>query len=157
MTENNIIIRNAHINDLEILKSFEQAVITYERPFAPNLKEDPITYYNIVDLINNEDATLLVAEVDNKIVGSGYALILDAKPYKNPAQYAYLGFMYVMPSYRGKGINGKIIDALITDVKKRNITEIQLDVYAENESALQAYRKKGFKPDLLKMRMDTND
>jgi GNAT superfamily N-acetyltransferase len=65
--------------------------------------------------------------------------------------------MYVLPKFRGKGINGKIIDNLINWAKERNLTEIQLDVYANNESALNAYKKRSFKPDLLKMRFNTEE
>ena len=35
----------------------------------------------------------------------------------------------------------------------KNIKEIQLDVYSKNKSALKAYEKLGFNPDLLKMRL----
>jgi ribosomal protein S18 acetylase RimI-like enzyme len=38
-------------------------------------------------------------------------------------------------------------------VKEKKLTEVRLDVYAENESAISAYEKIGFKPDLLKMRL----
>ena len=38
----NFEIRTAVLEDLEILKEFEQEIISYERPFAPNLKKDPI-------------------------------------------------------------------------------------------------------------------
>jgi ribosomal protein S18 acetylase RimI-like enzyme len=61
--------------------------------------------------------------------------------------------MYVAPSHRGMGLNGILCKELIEWAKKQNITEVQLDVYAENESALSAYKKIGFKPDLLKMRL----
>jgi len=37
--------------------------------------------------------------------------------------------------------------------KENKITEVQLDVYAENKIALNTYKKIGFKPDLLKMRL----
>ncbi|MGR7811981.1 GNAT family N-acetyltransferase [Lacinutrix undariae] len=157
MPETNIKIREANNNDLDNLKLFEQEVIAYERPFAPYLKKDPITYYNLTKLIQDEDAHLLVAHINEQIVASGYARIYNAKPHKKHEKYAYLGFMYVSPEHRGKGINGKIIEALIDKVKKRNVTEIQLDVYAENTSAIKAYNKKGFKPDLLKMRLNTED
>lgn len=63
--------------------------------------------------------------------------------------------MYVLPEFRGKGINGKIIDALMVKAKDRNLTEIQLDVYAENKSALNAYTKRGFEPDIVTMRLNT--
>ena len=148
-------IREAKIDDLNTLKLFEQAIIEYERPFAPNLKEDPIEYYNLADLIKQESADVLVATVDGEIVGSGYSLIKCSRPYKKPEQYAYLGFMYVLPKYRKKGINRKIIECLIDRIKEKNITEFQLDVYAKNKNALNAYKKFGFKPDLLKMRLNT--
>lgn len=153
----NIQIREATIEDLPTLKQFEQELIKYERPFAPNLKEDPITYYNIEAFITNKDAQLLVAVIDHQLVGSGYALIKKSAPYKKPDQYAYLGFMYVSPDHRGKSINGKITQQLIDWATSRNISEIQLDVYADNLSAISAYAKSGLKPDLLKMRLNTND
>lgn len=150
-------IREAKIDDLNTLKLFEQAIILYERPFAPNLKKDPISYYDLANLIERKDADVIVATANEEIVGSGYSLIKNSKPYFKPEQYAYLGFMYVLPKYRGKGINKIIIEDLINKAKKRNMTEIQLEVYAENESALKAYTKIGFKPDILKMRLNIKE
>jgi ribosomal protein S18 acetylase RimI-like enzyme len=144
-------IREAQLEDLETLKSFEQAIIKFERPFAPNLGEDPISYYDLAELINREDAYVIVAVEHKKIVASGYALIKQSKPYLKSDRHAYLGFMYVLPNYRGQGMNGRIVDELIQWSKNQNIKEIQLEVYAENEIALNAYTKKNFKPDLLRM------
>ena len=149
----NFEIRTAVLEDLEILKEFEQEIISYERPFAPNLKKNPIIYYDIKDLIVRADAEVLVVVVDKLLVGSGYALINKSPPYKDPEHYAYLGFMYVAPDHRGKGLNGALCTKLIDWAKDRNITEVQLDVYTQNKSALDAYTKIGFKPDLLKMRL----
>ncbi len=149
-------IREAKMGDLNTLKLFEQSVIQYERSFAPNLKEDPIQYYDLIDLIQRKDAHLIVATTNTEIIGSGYALIKNSKPYKKPEKYAYLGFMYVSPEFRGQGINGKIIDHLTDWAKQRGLRELQLDVYAENEIAINAYKKRKFKPDLLKMRLNLN-
>ena len=146
-------IREAMIDELKTLQEFEQGVVQYERPFAPNLKEDPIVYYDIQNLIERDDAQVLVVVVDNKLVGSGYALIKKSAPYKNPEYFAYLGFMYIAPEQRGNGLNGALIMELVQWAKDRDIHEIQLDVYAKNKSAIKAYSKLGFKPDLLKMRL----
>lgn len=148
-------IREAEIEDLDTLKVFEQEVIRFERQFAPNLKKGPIEYYDLINLIQRKDAHVIVATISGKIIGSGYALIKNSKPFKKPKQHVYLGFMFVSPKFRGRGVNGKIIDSLTDWGKKRNLTEVQLDVYAENESALNAYKKRGFKPDLLKMRLNS--
>ena len=155
MNPNNITIRQAKIKDLDNLRTLEQGVIQYERPFAPTLKKDPIQYYDLRNLIEREDAEIIVAISNGEIIGSGYALIKNNSPVKQPAQYVHLGFMYVSPTYRGMGINGKIIDHLKIWAKERNLTEFQLDVYAENESAVKAYKKKNFKPYLLKMRFNS--
>ena len=148
-----LIYRKAILDDLYVLNEFEQALIECERPYASNLKEGVISYYDIKSLIKNPDALLYVAEIKGRLVGSGYALIKDSVAYKKPERFAYLGFMYVQPEYRGKGINGTLVKKLISWAKSKNIQEIQLDAYAKNDSALRAYEKLGFKPDLLKMRL----
>jgi len=150
-------IREALMEDLPVLLEFEQGVIQYERPFAPNLKKDPISYYDLEDLIKRNDAQVLVATIDGELVASGFASIKNSKPYFKPDRYAYLGFMYVTPQHRGKGLNGRITEKLLEWAKSQNLSEIQLDVYAENNSAIKAYHKMGFKPDLLKMRLNTDD
>jgi len=157
MEKVNLNIRKAEIKDLDTLKEFEQEIIKFERPFDPNLRQDPIEYYDLLELIQRKDAQVVVATVDGEIVGSGYALIKNSKPYMKNEQYAYLGFMYVSPKFRGNRINGKVVESLIDWAKEKKITEIQLDVYAENKIALNAYKRIGFQPDLLKMRLNLEE
>lgn len=148
-----VIIRKAQLEDISILKEFEQGVILAERPYDETLDVDPISYYDLEVLINSADAEVLVAEDSERIVGSGYAKILEAKPYLNHDRYAYLGFMYVLPSHRGVGVNKLIVDDLLAWAKGRGLVEARLDVYDENEAALRAYKKVGFKGHLLNMRI----
>lgn len=154
---NIISIRTAKIQDLITLKHFEQKLILYERPFAHNLKKDPIKYYDLKKLIKQKNAEVVVAIYNNEIVGSGSVIIEKSIDYKNPEFYAYLGFMFVVPKYRGKKINSSIIKSLMKWSKDRGILEFQLDVYAENKNAIKAYQKLNFKSDLLKMRLNTSE
>jgi GNAT superfamily N-acetyltransferase len=147
-------IRNAIASDIEILLNFEKGIVDAERPFDDSLKEGEIHYYDLMDLILSERAALLVAVVNNEIVGSGYGKILEAKPFQKHKEYAYLGFMYVKSTFRGQGINAKILYELIEWAKSRGLTEVKLDVYDENVIAKNAYLKAGFKPYLLKMRLE---
>ncbi|WP_335731368.1 GNAT family N-acetyltransferase [Psychroserpens sp.] len=148
-------IRQAEISDLVVLKKFEQEIIRFERHFDPNLRKDPIEYYDIVNLIKREDAMMLVATINSEIVGSGYALTKNNQTFYKNSEYAYLGFMYVLPEYRRRGVNGKIIDRLISWSRNRGLTEVQLNVYSENISAINAYKKKKFKPSGLNMILNT--
>ena len=147
-------IRKAIEAEIEILLSFEKGIIATERPFDNSLQEGEIHYYDLIELIRTPSAELLVAVVDNEIVGSGYAKILTAEPYQKHTEYAYLGFMYVKPAFRGQGINQKILHGLIDWAKSQNLTEIRLEVYDENTMAKNAYLKAGFKPNLLEMRLE---
>ena len=151
---NKINIRKARLEDLNILLEFEQGIITAERPFDPTLKEGKINYYDIEKMITASHIEVLIAEIDSKIVGSGYARIETAKPYLNHDNYAYLGFMYTDPKHRGKGVNANIIEALKKWCQSQNITELRLDVYNDNPSAIRAYEKVGFKKHLVNMRVE---
>jgi hypothetical protein len=66
-------IRKVQRSDLDKLLEFEQGVITAERPFDKSLKDSEITYYKIEKLMTNENARLVVAEYEGKLVASGYA------------------------------------------------------------------------------------
>jgi GNAT superfamily N-acetyltransferase len=149
-----LVIRKALPTDLDTLLGFEQGIIKTERPFDPTLKDGHIHYYDLAAMITATDVAVLVAELDNTtLIGSGYARIEAAKPYLKHPVYAYLGFMYVLPAYRGKGVNQKIIAGLIAWAHTRNITEIRLDVYDDNIQAIKAYEKAGFKKHLINMRL----
>ena len=149
-----IIIRKACIDDLEVLLRFEQGVVTAERPFDVSLRAgDGVRYYDIVGLIERDDIELLVAEVDGVLIGSGYARIEASKPYLRYERHAYLGFMYVEPGFRGRGVNGLIMEGLKGWAASRDVFTFCLEVYVENGSAIRAYEKLGFSGVMLEMRL----
>ena len=154
---NEVKIRKASLDDLEQLMIFEQDLIKTERPFDPTLKPDPIKYYDLKSLITSPLAEVVVAETDNKVIASGYARIDRSKPFLKHSTHAYLGFMYVLPEYRGQGINKQIMDALKNWAISQNITEFSLEVYYDNISAIKAYEKIGFSKYILEMRFNFND
>ena len=149
----NVKIRTATLNDIAILLEFEQGVIKAERPFDVTLDADPITYYNLEELILSDDASLVVAEIEGKIIGSGYALIKPARHYLNHEFYSYLGFMFTLPDYRGRGVNTKIIERLKQWSDSKGLKEMRLTVYDENHGAIRAYEKAGFKKHIIEMRL----
>ena len=145
-------IRPATLNDLPTLLQFEQGIINAERPFDSTLKTENTSYYDLPAMIASPQVALLVAELDGKIIGSGYARVETAKPYLKHKQHAYLGFMYVLPAYRGQGVNMAVMEALEAWTRLQGITELRLDVYYENEAAVKAYEKVGFTKHMLSMR-----
>jgi|HubBroStandDraft_1064217.scaffolds.fasta_scaffold106731_2 GNAT superfamily N-acetyltransferase len=149
-----ITVRKATIADLPTLLRFEQGVIGAERPMDPTIQDGPIHYYDLDKMLASPHIHLVVAEITPGIlIGSGYARIDPSRHYLKHTHHAYCGFMYVDPAHRGKGVNQLIIDALKTWAHAQGLTELRLDVYTTNDSAIRAYEKAGFTPYLINMRM----
>ncbi|GAA4344779.1 GNAT family N-acetyltransferase [Flaviaesturariibacter amylovorans] len=146
-------IRTATVADLDTLYEFEQGVIAAERPFDPTLRPGHISYYDLAAMLDDPLVDLVVAEHEGRVIGSGYARVQAAKAFNAHPEYAYLGFMYVRPEYRGQGVNAQVLEALRTRARGRGLTELRLEVYAENAAAIRAYEKAGFAPLLVEMRM----
>jgi RimJ/RimL family protein N-acetyltransferase len=153
----NPFVRKATKNDLPVLETFMDGLVDAERPMDVTIKDGKVVYYDLEYFITNDDAILLVAELEGEIVASGYAKIKTDRPYLKHDKQGYLGFMYVPEKHRGNGYNKLIIDALLVWCKTKNINEIRLDVYDVNASAIKAYEKTGFSKHMIHMRMDIKD
>ena len=150
-------IRKATLTDLDILLGFEQNIIETERPFDSTIKEENTNYYDLREMLVAEHIEVVVAEVDSEIIGSGYARIESSKIYLKHQKHAYLGFMYVKPNFRGKGVNKKIIEALKNWSVSQNVNELRLEVFYDNLPAIRAYEKVGFKKLMIEMRMGVDN
>ena len=149
------IIRTAKLEDIPILRKFEQGVITAERPFDPTLKADTV-YYDLEAMIKASHIEVLVAVFADQLIGCGYVRIEDGKPYLTHDRYAYMAYMYVEPAYRRQGVNTLIIQGLKNWSKKQGISELRLNVYIKNTNAISAYEKSGFNKHVVEMRMELN-
>lgn len=147
-----ILIRKATQSDLPTLLRFEQGVISAERPFDEDIKADPVHYYDLEMMISASHVALLVAESNGEVIGCGYARIDTSLHFLKHDQHAYLGFMYVDPAHRGKGVNKEIIEELKHWAISQNIFELRLDVYYYNSAAVKAYEKAGFSKQIINMR-----
>jgi len=147
-----LLIRRATLEDLPILLDFEQAIIEFERQFDPTLAPADVSYYDLAGMIDAPLVELLVAEINHEVIGSGYARLEESKVYLKHRRHAYLGFMYVVPSRRGAGVNQQLIAALNRWIITQNVHELRLDVYHDNQAAVRAYEKAGFRRHLTEMR-----
>ena len=143
--------------DLPKLLAFEQGIIAAERSFDSTLRPDPISYYDVGALIESAEAQVAVAELEGSLIGSGFAVKRASRHYTEPAFHAHLGFMYVVPEHRGRGVNQLILQELFSWARQHGLPEIRLTVYPENQSAVRAYEKIGFTPHILEMRTRLED
>ena len=79
----------------------------------------------------------IVAEYYKKIVG--FILAVRVAP-----QIARILMISVLPDYQKSKIGTELINHLIQILKKRNITQISLEVRTDNEKAISFYKKHHF-------------
>lgn len=154
MSLDGLIIREARDGDYSSLLTLEQKVIDVERPYNASLKEEGAYYYDIEKLISDHDSRLVVGDISGAIVATGYVQVRRSKPALDHDSHGYVGFMYVKEEYRGLGLNEIILQDLVAWGQRRGVADFYLDVYAENNSAVRAYEKFGFRGSLLEMKLN---
>jgi GNAT superfamily N-acetyltransferase len=150
-------VRTAIEDDLSTLLQFEQGLIAAERPFDPRIKREDTCYYDLPFMLDSDRFELAIAELDGVPVGCGYAKILTPNQCFTFDKYAYLGFMYTKPEYRGQGINKAVLAHLYDWSWSNGIYEIRLEVYPGNSAAIKAYEKAGMTIGLQMMRIDLRE
>ena len=98
-----------------------------------------------------------VVEHEGQLVACGYVQIRTSNAAFTHARHGYMGFMYVVPGARGRGVNKLVVDSLIAWGKEQGVFNFYLDVYAENQPAIRAYEKAGFISTLIEMKLNFDD
>ena len=93
-------------------------------------------------------------QIREAVEASGYIQLRPSKHAMVHERHGYLGFIYVSAALRGRGIAGELMQRLMGWGEDQGVTDFYLDVYAANEPAIQAYRKLGFEPNTLEMRLN---
>ena len=150
-----VTLREATRADIPNLRRLEQGVVAAERPFCTTIRPydeaQPVIYYDLEHLIDNDQSRLLVAEHEETVVATAYLTIRESKPCQTHSQHGYLGFMFVARILRGKGLNRLIMESLIEWGQGQGVEHFYLDVYSNNDPAVRAYEKAGFSNLLYEM------
>ncbi len=140
-----VVLRNATINDVKQMlgvfnKTHEETefLLTYpeETPFTV---EDEKKHLDELD--KSERAIEIVACYEGKIVGSaGFSEVGKYIKLKHRADFG----ISVLKDYWGKGIGTELIKGCIDCAKEAGFDLIELEAVAENETAIDLYKKHGF-------------
>ena len=110
---------------------------------------------HIATLINDEDATLFVAETRGAIIG-----FLNMKLYttKHPVMlartYIHIHDIVISQEFQGQGVAQLLLDEAIVWGQERGVTQFQLNVFEFNQRAIAFYEKSGFVTGSRKMWLD---
>lgn len=121
----NLIVRNAILEDLEIFTQIEKE--TFSEPWSYDaFQEAMAAEENIVLTITDEEDIY------------GYLVVYTS------LDEGELMTIAVRPGYRGYGLGDKLIKAMIDEGRRRELVSIFLEVRKSNDAARSLYRKNGF-------------
>src|SRR5690606_4391951 len=103
--------------------------------------------------ILDHDSWLEVTEIVCKIIATRDFQIHTSKPALVHNFNGYLGFMYVEEKFKGLVINKFILQSFVYCRQQQRDVNFYLDVYVDNNSAVRAYEKFGFRGSLLEMKL----
>ena len=108
-------------------------------------------YY--LGLVADENVALLVAEVDEKLVGFVHAILRDtpAFPIFVPRCYAIVEGIVVKSGFQNHGIGKILMDKMQEWATAKGATSIELNVYEFNETAISFYERLGYQSFSRKM------
>ena len=154
----NLKIRRATLNDVEAIVKLNEQLANYHRKidkyYKPGSETRKVFRKYLLKIIRKRNVKIMVAEIDNKIIGYFIGKIEKAKPFIIPKKIGKISDVFVEEKYRRFGIGKIMFDELVQWFKKNKIKHIELCVDSKNEIGIKAWQKFGFKEFMKKMRLD---
>jgi ribosomal protein S18 acetylase RimI-like enzyme len=98
--------------------------------------------------VSNPDAFLLVADDAGEVVGMalGEQALSDDGAGPPVKGFCHVSMVFVAPDYWGRGIGGRLVDALLPEARSRGYDRAQLWTQSDNVRARRLYESRGFLP-----------
>lgn len=135
----NITIRQAEIDDLAAIFHLGEKVFTSQE--FSNLYRT-WDAYEVTTFFNQESENLIVADVDGFL--AGFAIGTTIEKARSAWSYGHLVWLGVDPDHSRSGVGSLLFDRFKRLMKKQGVRMLMVDTQADNEPAIQFFRKKGF-------------
>ncbi|MYL59948.1 GNAT family N-acetyltransferase [Virgibacillus halodenitrificans] len=106
-----------------------------ERKMAPEQQRGKLK-----QIKKQSNSTILVAEMDNKLVGYVIAIGGSTQRTKHAA-YLVIG---ILKAYRGKGLGSALFSNVTEWAERNRLLRLELTVVTENQAGIALYKKSGF-------------
>ena len=147
------IIRAYQPQDFEQVRNCYIELQEFERSIEPRRLPGQIAADAYIDYMfakcSEYDGTLLVAEVEQRVVGF-VCVWARVKPdevealLNAPAESAVISDLVVLSAYRAKGLGRALMDAAEKFAIEKGASALRISALAGNEAALRLYRSAGF-------------
>ena len=107
----------------------------------------------VIASLNIPSAPVFVAVEDDKVLGYGFCQTVchENDPVLTEVSSLYIDDLCVDENHRGKGIGKAIYQEILRYAKMRKCSNVTLNVWACNESAMKFYESLGLKPQKIGM------
>ena len=143
-------VRKARSEEIGQIADLQQGLMFREKKIDP-------TYYDISKYakegfvefakkkIENRNSRLLVAIVDDKIVGYIFGWIKERPPVFKLKRVGYISDCFMIKEFRGKGIGEKLVQRMLAWFKTKKLNYAELVVTSRNKLGLTVWKDLGFK------------
>ncbi len=147
------------IPDLVMLNSIVHNVHVELFPEVFKIGDDNLVANFFASLLRSEDCTIFISREAG--ISVGYIMIRkQIKPgssLKKETRCAYIDQVSVHPDYRRKGIFASLLESAEKEAASWGMKRLELDVWSENSSAVEAYERSGFRTYNQKMFVSIED
>jgi GNAT superfamily N-acetyltransferase len=159
-----MIIRKATLKDVskivnmwkDFMKYHDEVVVKKNPKTKPHLvkKKDAAKRFRkyIKTKIRSRNATIHIAEIDEKAVGYSLVYIESTVPIFKVDKIGRIGDLYVKKEFRGRGISSRFKEEAVKWFKKKGMKYMSIQVYTDNKFAHSIYKHWGFFDYHLEMR-----
>lgn len=134
-----VVVREMELEDLHRVYALGEKVFTADK--WPNLYRT-WDEYEIVDRFAADGETCLVAELDGEVVGFALGTVIEKR--RSAWDYGYLLWLGVDPDVGPLGVGSRLFNRMQELFIENGARMMLVDTAAENERALQFFRKQGF-------------
>ena len=156
-----VTIRQARPGDAKQIAEFAMKLV------EQHIKYDPVRFARIATVdgmawfyggqTNSENAAVLVAEFDNRLVGFAY-VVYEEKNYAELAvSVAHLHDIYIDEEARRSGAGQKLMDAAVDFAKQHGASKLMLSVAAKNLAGQSFFKQAGFETTMHEMMLVVGD
>ncbi|MBP1631151.1 MAG: spermidine/spermine N(1)-acetyltransferase [Bacteroidetes bacterium] len=145
-----IIIRKAELFDIENITVLKQQVwvSTYaEKGITKEFSDyvlSEFSMYNTRKSILDIDRNLLIAEIENHLIGCIEISFASNYPIPSLVNIPEISVLYVLEKFCGMGVGQKLLEEALLILKKKHFTAAWLTAYHKNHKALSFYKKNHF-------------
>ncbi len=141
-------IRGIKPNEMEHAAALIARLKRLNGEFDPLLKTtdrvEDFALKTVKSAISNKESVVLIAAVEDKIVGVVKADLIDRVFYEPRREGSIVEF-YILPEFRRGSLGKDLLEAVSAELKKRGAVLITAEFPSQNEIAKKFYSKLGFR------------